>query len=196
MRRETAVQADRSRLGSSMENTFWLWEELLKELSSHQPSFLRILTEEMSIRIIQPSRLDITIDAYREAVYMWLVHILTTDGWAVPSRLAQFNCNCVISTCLMNPNYWSRRLATILAIETDDQLIKAQWGDLVQASNSQYDDSPTKELKKVDTNIIKQHVEQVNAQIADLEQQANLDSQGRGWVKWKGPWVAKPIGMV
>jgi len=179
-----------------MENTFWLWEELLKELSSHQPSFLRILTEEMSIRIIQPSRLDITIDAYREAVYMWLVHILTTDGWAVPSRLAQFNCNCVISTCLMNPNYWSRRLATILAIETDDQFIKAQWGDLVQASNSQYDGSPTKELKKVDTNIIKQHVEQVNAQIADLEQQAKLDSQGRGWVKWKGPWVAKPIGMV
>jgi hypothetical protein len=179
-----------------MEFTFWLWDKLLKEMTAHQPSFLRVLTEEMSIRIVQPSQLDITIDAYREAVYMWLVHILTTDGWAVPSRLARFSSNCVISTCLMNPNYWSRRLATILAIERADQSIKAQWGDLVQASNAQYDDSPTKGLKQVDTYTVKDHVEQVNAQIANLEEQAIADSQGRGWVKWKGPWVAKPIGMV
>ncbi len=179
-----------------MKLTFSLWEKLLKEITAHQPSFLRILTEEMSIRIIQPSQLDITIDAYREAAYMWLVHILTTDGWAVPSRLARFSSNCVISTCLMNPNYWSRRLATILAVETDDQSIKAQWGDLVQASNGQYDELPSKALEQVDANTVREHVEQVNAQIANLDGQANLDSQGRGWVKWKGPWVAKPIGMV
>lgn len=185
-----------SRLGASMDNTFWLWEEMLKEMSSHQLSFLRILTEEMSIRIIQPSQLDITIDPYREAVYLWLVQILTTDGWAVSKRLARFNSNCVISTCLMNPNYWTRRLATILAVETDDQSIKAQWRDLVQASNAQYEQSPEKELIQVDTNTIKRHIKQVEAQITNLEEQPKSESHGRGWVKWKGPWVPKPIGMV
>lgn len=189
-------EADRSRLGSSMENTFSLWDEMLKETSSRQPSFLRILTEEMSIRVVQPSRLDITIDAYRDAVYVWLVHILTTDRWATPRKLAGFNSSCVISTCLMNPNYWSRRLATILAVETNDRCIKAQWGDLVQASNAQYDEILTVGSREVDTKIVKEHVELVDAEIASLKQQANSDSQGRGWVKWKGPWIAKPIGMV
>ena len=189
-------EADRSRLGSGMESTFSLWNEVLKEISSRQPSFLRIITEEMSIRIVQPSQLDITIDAYREAVYLWLIHILTTDKWAVPRKLAGLNPSCVISTCLMNPNYWSRRLATVLAVDTTDQCIKAQWGDLVQASNAQYDDFKMDGLGQVDTYTIKDHVEQVNAKISDLEQQAHSDSPGRGWVKWKGPWVTKPIGMV
>ena len=179
-----------------MENTFSVWDEVLKEISTRQTSFLRILTDEMSIRIVQPSQLDITIDAYREAVYMWLVRILTTDGWATSRKLAGLNSSCVISTCLMNPNHWSRRLATVLAIETNDQCIKAQWGDLVRGSNAQYDGPQPNDLQPVDTTIIREHVERVSGEIANLERQAYSDSQGRGWVKWKGPWVTKPIGMV
>ena len=189
-------KANDSRLGSSMEKDFMLWDDLLIHLSFDQPRFVRTLTDEMSLRIVQPSQLDITIDAYREAIYGWLDRILTTEEWAEARRLSDLNASCVISTCLMNPNYWSRRLTAALVIDTNDQGIKAQWGDLVQASNAQYAYSGSHPSDQEQASNVRDQLHQVNAELAKLEQQAYPASRSRGWEKWQGPWVPKPIGMI
>ncbi|KAI9870484.1 MAG: rRNA-processing protein las1 [Pleopsidium flavum] len=183
-------------LGSGMESEFSLWDDLLKKLTQHQRPFLRILTDEMSIMIIQPTRLDISIDIYREAVYMWLVHIITSERWTTSRKRGNFNASCVISTCLMNPNHWSRRLATVLAIDTDDEFTKAQWANLVRLSNAQYEQLQLDGMSQGEVANIKEEVNRVNAKINEFEQQASSASQGSGWVKWQGPWVPKPIGMI
>lgn len=179
-----------------MEDAFLLWDDLLKTLTLHQRSFLCLLTNEMSILIAQPSRLDITIDSYREAVYTWLINILTAEAWAASRKRHNFDPSCVISTCLMNPNHWSRRLAMALAVETDDHLIRAQWGDLVKRSNAQYECSQQDVSKNERVSDIKKDVDRVSMEIVKFEEQAKSASQGGGWVKWQGPWVPKPIGLI
>jgi len=193
---QPVLEADVCRLGSSMGSEFPLWDDLLKKLTLHQRPFLHILTDEMSIMIVQPSRLDISIDTYREGVYMWLVHVITAEGWATSRKRGAFNASCVISTCLMNPNHWSRRLATVLAVDTNDEFLKAQWANLVKVSNSQYERYQLDGLNQMEITNIKEEVNRVNAEINNFEQHANSASQGSGWVKWQGPWVPKPIGMI
>ncbi|KAI9837227.1 MAG: hypothetical protein M1819_000301 [Sarea resinae] len=123
------VPANR-KLGASMDGIFVMWEDLLKRLTNHQHRFLRILVEEMTIKLVQPSQLDVQFDAYRQAVYMWVIRILKSEEWALRRRRYYRDQSGVISTCIMGPNFWSRDLARSL-VEAGDEVLKEQWDELV-----------------------------------------------------------------
>ena len=65
-----------SELGKPIDDTFLLWDPLIKKLCTHQQPFFKALTDQMSIQLALPSGpMDISLDRYREVITMWLEHL-------------------------------------------------------------------------------------------------------------------------
>ncbi|KAI9816871.1 MAG: rRNA-processing protein las1 [Pycnora praestabilis] len=226
------IPANKS-LGASMDGVFLLWDDLLKRLTLHQRSFLRILTDEMSNLLVQPSGLSVQFDSYREAIYLWLVHISTSEPWAASRNKWSFRLDNVVSSCIMGPNHWSLKLSSLL-MEVGDEHLKNQWADVVSIQAGQIDidgdidtsesesdesDSGEQSESKVDEDGELKIVEHPSEKAArksirklvrpvkrqdrpgkeDEWEDVDEDSESSnapGWRKWKGPWAAKPIGMI
>ena len=112
------------RLGSNMTDVFPLWDKLLRLLAFHQQKFLMLLTDEMCLAIIQPSTLDISIDSYREALKIWLHHILVDHFWNTARSRSLLMADTILLTCVTSPSYWILHLA--IAIVDDPQYTKAR----------------------------------------------------------------------
>ena len=54
--------------------------------------------------------MDITKEAYKEAVAMWLEHIFTAEEWKVARERGKLNMESIIRACLANQNFWTLRL--------------------------------------------------------------------------------------
>lgn len=65
----------------------------------------------MLLPLIAPSRLDIALDDYREALYMWLLEICTSPAWERARERGLLVLDGVLMTCVTVPNYWTLRLA-------------------------------------------------------------------------------------
>ena len=123
------------RLGARMDDVFILWDGLLRRLTNHQRLFLILLTNEMSLFLIQPSMLDTKIDEYREAITLWLEHIYTDDQWAAACKRGNLDINVILSTCLMNPNYWTLHLAARIIEDSKYKLIRNTYKAHVMAAS-------------------------------------------------------------
>ncbi|KZF26631.1 Las1-domain-containing protein [Xylona heveae TC161] len=201
------VPSNRS-LGSGMEAAFAMWDDFLKYLTGRERDFLSAVLEEMAAMLVQPSRLDIKIDAYREAVYLWLIHLLESDTWKARRRRCFSSVRSVIATCIMSPNHWTRRVSTRL-VESGSQELKDEFGELVELqtiemgeieggskSNEEekaaaYSNNYARLLEKETTDE-----DRVGNEDRRLKRQKTQPSLQNGWSKWDGPWLPKPIGVV
>ncbi len=249
------------RLGRHMDEVFPLWESLLKKLTSHQSHFLIMLTDEMLVRLISPSMLDVTIDSFREAIAMWLERICTTKGWVPATKRGKLDDSVIMETCLQNPNHWTVRLAVTMIESSDHKVAKEVYVDRVSKAADDLNTKPkvpivrsisienldrllpsqrkwleseeglaekARYLKR--TQPLGEQPEQSNQTGEPQHQAAKPTSDGSspqqgvqsrdmgmaiqqdpgdesdehseedrdvgGWTKWKGVWIAKPIGMV
>ena len=128
----SCMSANKYRLGHQMDEVFPSWDSLLKKLTLHQSYFLTMLTDEMLICLISPSMLDIAVDAYREAMTMWLEQIYTTRGWATTTKRGKLDDNVVMETCLQNPNHWTVRLAVAVINSSSHKIAKEVYEDRVR----------------------------------------------------------------
>lgn len=116
-----------------MEGAFAIWGNLLRRLSVHQKRFLEILLGRMSYIVAQTSQLALQLDAFREAVSIWILHIFTSDPWTQPRTkdlVSQLR-GMIVNDCIMDPNCWSTPLARKL-IDGGSMEFKEQWTPLVR----------------------------------------------------------------
>ena len=99
-------------LGKPIDDTFLLWDPLIKKLCTHQQPFFKALTDQMSIQLALPSGpMDISLDRYREVITMWLDHLLATKQYVPIIKRAKYDINHILSTCVNCQNYWLVQLA-------------------------------------------------------------------------------------
>ncbi len=136
------MSANKHRLGHQWDEVFPWWDSLLKKLTSHQSYFLTMLIDEMLIHLISPSMLDIAVDAYREAITMWLKQIYTTKGWAAATKRGKLDDNIIMETCLQNPNHWTIRLAVAVTDSSSHKIAKEVYEDRVKKAATELNSKP------------------------------------------------------
>ncbi|KAN0067770.1 Las1-like domain containing protein [Elaphomyces granulatus] len=101
------------KLDASLDHIFIEWDPLLEAVSEHIPSFLTVLAEEMVNELISSSATDNTKDdPYREGVYMWLDHILTSETWNIHKK--RLSLSYILAACQESPNFWMDPLSETL----------------------------------------------------------------------------------
>ncbi|KAI9703178.1 MAG: rRNA-processing protein las1 [Candelina mexicana] len=197
------IPANRT-LGESIDNALLLWDNFLMGLSNWQPSFLHIMVDQMASLLVEPSKLDVQFDAYREAIYLWLVHILTTEAWAAQRQQGLTDYASVVSKCIAGPNHWSLKLAALLVRLNQD--VQDRYGEVVRLAlgRQERDQEQARELEAIKAEV--RHFDAALDQVfdghdTDMDTETHNGSRKSlsgeaGWLKWEGPWASKPIGMV
>lgn len=104
------------RLGDSLHDTFIKWEQLLQMIAESHSAFLSALTEEMVNDLAFSVQIkDTKNNAYHEAIYTWLDHILRSTEWRSSRRLLSFSY--LLAACEANPNHWTDTLKRVLLKE-------------------------------------------------------------------------------
>jgi len=104
------------RLGDSLHDTFIKWEQLLQMITESHSAFLATLTEEMVNDLAFSTQTkDTKNNAYHEAIYTWLDHILRSTEWKSSRRLLSFSY--LLAACEANPNQWTDTLKKVLLKE-------------------------------------------------------------------------------
>lgn len=190
-----------------MDNTFSMWDSLLKKLTAHQEQFLIILVDEMAIQISSPSTMDTRIDPHREAITMWLEHICSAKDWAAAVKRGKLSYSALLSTCLQNPNHWTIHLASSIINTPGCKEAKAIYKDRVAGAVA---DQAHLVRSVARTSFIESpdRLQSSERACGEVQPQENWelsrpmlrnsleDSEIGGWHKWKGTWVSKPIGMI
>lgn len=110
----------------------------------------------------------------------------------------------------MGQNVWSLRLAEIIC-GIGNGTLKNHWGDLVSTAVLARDSETRCDAVAGSSKTDEQDVvmydntteREENGEGSDASQASSNrmddddnDSDGPGWQFWKGPWIAKPIGMI
>ncbi|KAL9117960.1 MAG: hypothetical protein Q9187_005499 [Circinaria calcarea] len=133
LERKMLVPASKT-LGTPLTNVFSLWSPLLKILVFHQRRFLPLLADAMLLPLIAPSRLDVTLDDYREALYLWLLEVCTSPAWKRARKRGLLVLDSVLMTCVTVPNYWTLRLAVgVMDAEVETGMRERYQGQIVKA---------------------------------------------------------------
>jgi hypothetical protein len=93
--------------------SFPTWDDILKEISRQRPPFLTIFVEETLRILTSPDALDQKIEPYRETIYTWLDHILTSKAWTTVRR-QYLSPGLIVAVCRDTPGYWTNRLLSVL----------------------------------------------------------------------------------
>ncbi|OAX82992.1 hypothetical protein ACJ72_02652 [Emergomyces africanus] len=112
LERDILIPASRT-LGSSMEAVFSTWDAFLKELCRRQGTFLTTLSGELARVLVDENRAALEGDPYKEAIYLWLDHILNSTTWATARRLYFSTCY-LDAACHDASSYWARRLRSLI----------------------------------------------------------------------------------
>lgn len=99
-------------LGKTIDDSFLLWDPLVRKLCTHQLPFFKALTDQLSMQLALPSgSMNISIDRYSEVLTMWLEHFFCTKQYAPVVKRAKYDINHILSTCVNCQNFWLVRLA-------------------------------------------------------------------------------------
>ena len=193
------------RLGDSMDDTFSLWEPLLKQLTYHQKPFLNLLTQMLINQIISPSLTEPEVDVHREAVHFWLLQIYTSQEWSSARKRGKINADDLLSICLQNPNFWTNPIACAIVNEPGGSRLGTIYEDRIDApamvtAQAAPHDSPTPKIPEGNLADLLAYQE-VWLQAVEDSQKENIDPNiptlpVGGWQKWVGEWTPKPFGTV
>ena len=102
-----------------MDRAFSTWDGILMEISRRQSHFLMVLLEEMARSLASPGSLDPETEPHREAMYVWVEHILTSDTWATVRR-RYLSSGFIVAMCHHSPGHLTDRLLSLLENLPDD----------------------------------------------------------------------------
>ncbi|CAG8930994.1 unnamed protein product [Penicillium salamii] len=107
LEQELLVPAGRT-LGDPLNDTLKEWSTVLLKVAESHPSFLRHLTEDM-VNDLAFNTKDASTNPHSEALYLWLVHILTSPTWEFHRQSCPHSY--VLQACDGSPHHWTTLLA-------------------------------------------------------------------------------------
>ena len=118
-----------TRFGDSLDGSFSKWEPLLQMIIECHPIFLTALTDEMVNELCitrsphqeEEEEEEDNDNSFREAIYMWLDHILNSSTWETSRRL--LSPAYVLAACDRAPNRWTKLLRVDTLKHSDDKLL-------------------------------------------------------------------------
>lgn len=175
-----------SRIGSSLDGAFLIWDDLLQEIQSANKKFLRSLVSSLLHSISNSSAASPDKDAEKEAMCLWVAHLLADKTWAsaVPER-SQLQRE-ALEWCCLHPARRTHFLGTTL-LNGGNEALKADWEDLLAAS--QLGDADT--IPDVSEGASSSAVVNSN----EVESAMDVDLELGSWLRAAGP-VRAPIGVV
>ncbi|OQD74806.1 hypothetical protein PENDEC_c009G00787 [Penicillium decumbens] len=103
------------KLGESLVQTFDTWDVVLQKISESHPSIVVYLAEELVHNLVFKPANAASESPYAEALFLWLVHLLTSPEW---ETLRPFGPrNYILTACNENPNHWAKMLSARLRKE-------------------------------------------------------------------------------
>ena len=196
-----------------MTGAFAIWNPLLLQLQVHlHSSFLRDLIITLLTSLKSLSEKSVALDARRDAIYQWIIHILTSKEWGGSPRLIRIQDELKITLmkiCLMELGYWTRKVARGV-VEASGDDFKRAWGPLfnkaVPAGNEAYGQpSQTISGRRGSTDVISipdavstsnNRIGSANQGSSEIHEAKGQEHERRGWSKWEGLWKPKPIGVI
>lgn len=132
-----------------MTGAFTIFSNLLRRLTLHITSFVNHLTAAMTNLLTNPSTLSVPLDSYREAIALWLTHILVDNALWRQARIKGRVDKCkgsVMAECVAAPNAWSMQVARALvgkslgSEDDGDEEFGVRWSALVEAAATAVDE--------------------------------------------------------
>ncbi|KAL1639214.1 rRNA-processing protein las1 [Diplodia intermedia] len=195
-----------ARVGGSLDGAHLIWDSLLCRLSS-ELQYVETLVEHMFRYMLQPSKADAKSDAFKAAMYNWILHVLTSEAWSssCSGDVRQHLWSTTMTACMTQPSYWSKKLAKELLLEGDDDF-QDEWLPILEASlpeaQSDSEGNPSEPPCKPEAVPESQSDEEmrdvINSAAFSAHPSADAKIQPRrgGWRKWEGEWRSTPIGLV
>lgn len=185
-----------------MNGAYLLWDALLQAISKRQSAFLSTLISSMHARLNQPSGYhNVLQDPEKEALYLWLLHIASSDAWSQIRRSSDADVEGDLMTlCCLHPSPWSHALGNAM-LEAGNEAFVESWADLMSAS-------AIAGSMEVDVDVDGDAPKQEEDWDADMaEAQESIDSvsdvdcrseAGADLASWREPFKAPrvPIGVV
>ncbi|MCJ1393554.1 rRNA-processing protein las1 [Xylographa bjoerkii] len=97
--------------GSSMDEVFNVWDDILKAINNHQNNFLPLLTGEMTSALFAPTAPEVAHTRLQEAMAQWLQHVYCDKSWKKGRDRAHLKIQTLMAACLANPCFWTLHLA-------------------------------------------------------------------------------------
>lgn len=127
------------RPGESLDDSFSKWEQLLQMIIENHPTFLTTLVEEMVKELVftHSSHSNDDNNAFCEAIYMWLDHILKSSTWETSRRL--LSPAYILAAGDSAPNRWTKLLKADLEKGSDNMFFGTMPDSQVPARKCQSD---------------------------------------------------------
>ncbi|KAF2873820.1 Las1-like-domain-containing protein [Massariosphaeria phaeospora] len=132
------LPADR-KFGTSMSGAFLIWTPFLRAVTAALPPLLDIMVTRMLAIMNGSPRNSSTEDhPVREALYLWLLHILSSGEWREARKKTSQHgvVTELLGTLFTSPTYWNLRLARAL-LENEDLPDRAAWMPVLEAATSE-----------------------------------------------------------
>lgn len=178
-----------SRLNSSLDGAYLIWDDLLITISSKLLRFLPALVETLLQSLTSKTAIDPTRDVDKEALAMWLLHVFDGNSLLLAGRTDRNAMLVVVLRwCCLHPGLWTQYVGRELLEQSDDDF-KAEWEDLFEASLIRTGDNNMDEVVPGAASVNTHE----SAKSAKVEEGAT-DNAG-GWSRAVAP-MSVPIGVV
>lgn len=122
------------RVGDSLDGAYLIWDGLLCRLNL-ELQYFETFVEHMFRYMVQPSKADAKSDAFKAAMYNWILHVLTSRVWSgsCSHDIRRDVWSATMTACMIQPSYWSKKLAKELLLEGSEDF-QDEWLPIFEAS--------------------------------------------------------------
>ncbi|KAF4308426.1 Las1-like protein [Botryosphaeria dothidea] len=123
-----------ARVGDSLDGAYLIWDGLLCRLNL-ELQYFETFVEHMFRYMVQPSKADAKSDAFKAAMYNWILHVLTSRVWSgsCSHDIRRDVWSATMTACMIQPSYWSKKLAKELLLEGSEDF-QDEWLPIFEAS--------------------------------------------------------------
>lgn len=183
-----------------MNGAHLLWDALLQAVSKRQSAFLSTLISSMHARLNQPSGYhNVLQDPEKEALYLWLLHITSSDAWSHARRSSDSDVEGdLMTSCCLHPSPWSHALGNAM-LEAGNEAFMESWADLLSASaiagSMEVDVDAEGDVQEGDRDTDMAETQEPIDGVSDVDCQSEAAADLASWREpFKAPRV--PIGVV
>lgn len=171
-----------------MDGAYMIWDDLLLSISSTLQAFLPALITSLLHNLTIAIATDPVTDVDKEALAMWLLHVMVKGNFAVAAQCDQeVLLASIVKWCCLHPGHWTQYVGREL-LEASDESVQEAWRDLFEASLIRPDTATTEDMPS--------HAPRLDADV--LDRQATKEDAIEAAKSWSRAVIpgSLPIGVV